>query len=320
MKPERPIYRASNLGDLINTLPSMFGFPPENSLVVLGLRGRRIVFGMRLDLADLGRMKGSLAKAADLAVSHLEHQGVQGAIVLAVGEPLAVGRRLVLEIESRLTRVRPVAGGWARDDRYWASMAGADPNGYPYRRSLDHPSAVQAVVEGQQIAASRTEVSAAMAPITGARRDELEKAADRVLEEMLSWDGNPAHLLDTELWPTLYDLAAGVEVTDERVLRVAHLVRQVDVRDEAWGLITPDNARDMVRVWLHIARMARREWASSAYCLAGFAAWMCGDGAKALMATEHAALADPNDTLPTLIATLATSGVAPADWPWQAAS
>ena len=117
---------------------------------------------------------------------HLEQQRAEGAITLAIGEPLDLGRRLVLAVEARLVRVRPVAGGWATDDRYWVSMAGGSPRGYAYRRSLDHPAAAQAVWEGQEIAPSRAAIEATMAPLDGDRLDEVEAMADQVVEDLLS--------------------------------------------------------------------------------------------------------------------------------------
>ena len=197
---------------------------------------------MRLDLADVGE---DVDRTADLAVRHLEQQRAEGAIILAIGEPLDLGRRLVLATEARLVRVRPVAGGWATDDRYWVSMAGGSPRGYAYRRSLDHPAAAQAVWEGQEIASSRAAIEATMAPLDGDRLDEVEAMADRVLEDLLSQCGPDADTqagvqahLANDVAPALEDLRDGKPVSDARLLRMAFLVTRTKIRDEAWGLIT----------------------------------------------------------------------------------
>jgi hypothetical protein len=318
------VFKAGDLGELINALPALFGFPPENSLVTLGMEGPRIVFGMRLDLAEVG---DEVDRTADLAVRHLEQQRAEGAITLAVGEPLDLGRRLVLAIEARLVRVRPVAGGWATDDRYWVSMAGGSPRGYAYRRSLDHPAAAQAVWEGQEIASSRAAVEATMAPLDGNRLDEVEALADRVREELMSQSGpdvktrqGVAVHLANDVVPVLDELREGKAVSDDRLLRMALLVTRIKVRDAAWELITPDNAREFVRVWLHVARHVPHAWAPSAYSLAAFACWMCGDGAKSVMAAEQALRLDPDYSMAALMLELATSGLSPQVWRSRVAS
>jgi hypothetical protein len=317
-RPSRSSFKAGDLGELINALPALFGFPPENSLVALGLDGPRIVFGMRLDLVEAGE---DVDRTADLAVRHLEQQRVEGAITVAIGEPMDVGRRLVLAVEARLVRVRAVAGGWATDDRYWVSMAAGSPRGYAYRRSLHHPAAAQAVWEGQEIAASRAAMEATMAPLNGDRLREVETIADQVLEDLVSQPGPGADTtrgtelqLANDVVPVLDDLRDGKKVNDQRLLRMAFLLTRIRVRDAVWGLITPDNAQEFVRVWVHVARHVPHAWAPPAYSLAAFASWMCGDGAKSVMAAQQALRLDPDYSMATLMLELATSGLSPQAW------
>jgi len=321
-RPARSVFKAADLGELINALPALFGFPPEDSLVTLGMDGPRIVFGMRLDLADVGE---DIDRTAELAVRHLEQQRVAGAITLAIGEPLDLGRRLVLAVEARLVRVRPIAGGWATGDRYWVSMAGGSPRGYAYRRSLDHPAAVQAVWEGQEIAESRSAVEATMAPLDGDRLIEVEALADQAVSHFAGPLVDPAtmdvtSLLATHVVPALDDLRRAKPVPGAQVCRLAYLMTFNPIRDEAWGLITPDNAGEFVRVWLHVARHVPHAWAPPAYSLAAFASWMCGDGAKSVMAAEQALRLDPDYSMAGLMLELATSGVRPQVWRRRIAS
>jgi hypothetical protein len=322
---ERSVFRAANIGELINALPALFGFPPANSLVVLGTDGSRIVFGMRLDLDDVGETDDAVDHTADLAVQHLQHQGVEGAIVIAVGEPLRLGRRLVLAVESRLVRVRPVAGGWATDDRYWVSMTGGDPRGYAYRRSLDHPASAQAVIEGREIAESRAALMATMEPMAGERRAQIEAAAAGVVEglgdglDQLT-DLRVSAFMADDVVPVLHDLRDGQAVADGALWRLGLLLTAVEVRDQSWHLVTHDNARDFVRVWLHLARNVPLAWAPPAYSLAAFASWMYGDGAKAVMAAEQALRIDPVYSMAQLMLHLAMSGATPHGWTWRTAS
>lgn len=316
MTEPRPVFKAGDLGELINALPALFGFPPQDSLVTLGMAGPKVAFGMRLDLADAE----DVDVTADLTAGHLERQGVGGAITLAVGQPVERGRALVLAVEARLVHVRPLAGGWATDDRFWVSMPGGHPGGYPYRRTLHHPAAVQAVWEGQEIVASRAAAEASMAPVGGEERARIEAGAGAVVKDVqrVRLDperDDPVPLMTWRVAPVLRDLGAQRPVSDQRLHQLAYLMTFIPLRDEAWKLITPDNAREFVRVWLHVARHAPLTWAPAAYSLGAFASWLCGDGAKSVMAAEHALRLDPTFSLAVLVRDLATSGLSPHAWP-----
>jgi hypothetical protein len=316
----RPTATAHDIGDLINAMPTMFGFPPHDSLVCLGLDGKRICFGMRLDLSDAADVE----RTADYVARHLQNQvagsGIDGAIVIAVGQPLELGRELVLAVESRLfagrceglrLTVDPVAGGWATDNRYWVSMADGDPNGYPYQRSLAHPITLQGIAEGQEIVGSRAELEARFEPVGGAKRGWLDSTSTHIAarrEATLD-----AELADLVL-PVVHDLYATRPVGDGPVLELAYAMTRIAVRDLAWELITPANARDMVRVWVHVARWAPTDWAPPALSLAAFAAWLTGDGACAVAAAQRALGIDPGYSMGALMLRLATSGIAPDAW------
>ena len=317
---KRPIYKARDLGELINALPSMYGFPPADSLVVLGLNGTRIEFGMRVDLPDADQIDA----VADLAVRQLRHQRVEGAIVLAVGEPLDTGRQTVLAVEARLGAIQPIAGGWANDEHYWVSMAGGDPDGYPYRRTLDHPASAYAVVAGQEISASREALACRVLPEGGERRASMERAAGDVVERFVAELGGPSEKkfvarVTAEVVPVVYDLLARRPVDDTALLRLGFALTVIEIRDALWELITRDNARDLVGVWLHVARLLPVEWTPSALCLAAFASWLSGDGAMAVIAAERARVVDGDYSMAELMLALATSGVSPRDWDdWRA--
>lgn len=316
----RPTATAHDIGDLINAMPTMFGFPPQDSFVGFGLDGKRICFGMRLDLSDIGDVES----AADYIVRHLQNQvvssGIKGAIVVALGEPLDRGRDLVLAVESRLfagrserrrITVRPVAGGWATDDRYWVSMAGGDPDGYPYRRSLDHPLTLQGIAEGQEVVASRAELAAKLAPIKGPRRRRIQSAAADIKKHHGATSDDA--LVET-VRSTVQDLYAMRHVSDRSVVEVAYALSRRGVRNSAWDLITPDNARDMVRVWVHVARCAPTAWAPTALGLVAWSAWLRGDGAFAVTAAQRALEIDKDCPMALFMLGLATSGVSPDLW------
>ena len=160
-----------------------------------------------------------------------------------------------------------------------------------------------------------------MAPLDADRLPKVQAAADAVVED-LTRRSVPAvttqrgldQVLAGDVVPVLDDLRQAKPVSDEGLLRMAFLVTRIQVRDAVWGLITPDNAREFVRVWVHVARHVPHAWAPAAYSLAAFAAWMCGDGAKSVMAAEQALRLDPDYSMAALMLELATSGLSPQAW------
>ena len=52
MTDDIPVFTAHDIPDLINTLPVLFGFTPEDSLVAIGTYGprNRLGFRMRVDM------------------------------------------------------------------------------------------------------------------------------------------------------------------------------------------------------------------------------------------------------------------------------
>ena len=86
------------------------------------------------------------------------------------------------------------------------------------------------------------------------------------------------------------------------------------MRDALWALITPDNARDMVGLWSHVVRCAPPSMSPPSLSLAGFASWLSGDGALALIAAERALAIDPHYTLAGLLLKMLEGGVPPSSW------
>jgi hypothetical protein len=115
------------------------------------------------------------------------------------------------------------------------------------------------------------------------------------------------------LLPGVHDLLAGSPVDDGTLLDLGFALTTIEIRDLVWELITLDNARDMVRVWLHVSRRVPVAWTPPALCLASFAAWQSGDGALAVMAAERALDVDADYPMAGLMLALASSGVSPFD-------
>ncbi len=317
MSDDSSVFTAHDIPDLINTLPTLFGFTPEDSVVAIATFGRRnrLGFRMRMDMPALEHV----GTAAGQIVAHLAHQGAEGAIVVAVTDKTDVAAQLVPQIERRLGTIRPVVGVWADGKRYWTTFDDCDAAGHPYETSEHHLAVVQAIAGGQEILPNRAALAAKLEPESGPRRIWLNHAADTVADQVVAALNTHPDLTDLEigmcdLAPTLDAVLARRSLTDDATLRLAVWATVVPVRDALWALITPDHARDMVGLWSHAARCAP-SWASPpSLCLAGFASWLSGNGALALIAVERALAIDPHYPLAGLLQRMLEVGVPPSSW------
>lgn len=311
-----PVFPARDVPDLINTLPVLFGFTPEDSLVAIATYGPRHRLGFRLRV-DVPAPEHIEALARQV-VAHLAHQGAEGAILVAVTRRTEVAARLVPAVERRLGAIRPVVGAWADGERYWTTRDD-DPAGHSYETSDHHPAVVQAIAAGQEILPNRSALVARLEPELGERRRWLNAGATVVAAQVdaaVNTRGSDsiAEVSMTDLAPALTAIHAGRRLTDDQSLRLARWATVLPARDALWALITPASARTMVGVWSHVARCAPPSTSAPALTLAGFASWLSGDGALALIAAERALAIDPEYPLAGLLLRLLEAGVPPSIW------
>ncbi len=177
------VYTAHDIPDLLNTLPTLFGFRPEESLVAVSTRGprRRFGFRLRVDIPD----PEDVDELAEIVVGHLDRHGAEGAIFLAVTQQQAVARDLLAAIEERLAPIDLIVAVRADGERYWSDEPGFPPDGIPYETSDHHLAVVQAIAAGQQILPDRQALVDRFAAVTQPRRGWLERAADEVLRQVV---------------------------------------------------------------------------------------------------------------------------------------
>ena len=317
MTNDIPVFTAHDVPDLINTLPILFGFTPEDSIVAISTYGprHRMGFRMRVDMPaaeHFGLVAGQI-------VTHLAHQQAEGAIIIAVTGQTDAAAQLVPQVERRLGTIQPVVGAWADGQRFWTTFDDCDPAGYPYETSGHHLAVVQAIAEGREILPSRAALVAKLDPVSGPRRRWLNQGGEIVAKQVAAAINTQPDLAVEEVAMT--DLAPALEaalvrrpLTDDEALRLAMWATKVPALDALWGLITQQNARDMLGLWLHVARCSPGPMSPPSLTLAGFASWLSGDGALALIAAERALAIDPFYPLAGLLLELLEQGVPPSSW------
>jgi hypothetical protein len=311
------VYTAHDIPDLLNTLPTLFGFRPQESLVAVSTRGPRRRFGFRLRV-DLPAPE-DVEELAEIVVGHLARQGAEGAIFLAVTQEQDVARDLLAAIERQLPPIALIVAVRADGERYWSDEPGFPAEGIPYETSDHHLAVVQAIAAGQQILPDRQALVDRFAAVTQPRRGWLERAADEVLRQVVPLVARtPDHELASvgmqQVQPILDRGLAGERLSDEEVTTFSVWMSSIQVRDEVWAQITAETADDMLRLLTLMSRSVVPPFEPGVLSLAAFAAWLTGDGAQALIAVERALVADRQYSMARLMLEMLEGGVSPSHW------
>jgi hypothetical protein len=311
------VYTAHDIPDLLNTLPTLFGFRPTESLVAVATTGPRRRFGFRLRV-DIPAPE-HVVPLARVVVGHLRHQGAEGAIFLAVTQEQEIARDLLAAIEDELGSIALIVAARADGQRYWSDEPGFPADGIAYEASDHHVSVVQAIAAGQEILPDRQALVDRFRAVDGPRRQWLARAADEVLAHVIplvttTLADELTGVAMRELQPIVDRGLAGERLTDDELVRLSVWVSSVQVRDEIWSQITPDNAEGMLRLLTLVSRSVVPPFEPAVLSLAAFAAWLRGDGAQSLIAVERALDADPDYSMALLILQMLQGGVAPTCW------
>lgn len=311
------VYTAHDIPDLLNTLPTLFGFTPTESLVAVATSGARRRFGFRLRV-DIPAEE-HIDELASLVARHLRHQGAEGAILFAVTQRQELAAILLSAVERVLEEIELVVSVRADGSRYWTTEPSFPADGIRYETSDHHLAVVQAIAAGQQILPDRQALVDRFRPVSGPRRRWLEHAADAVLAQVVPIIGRAtgaevSQVGLAQVGPIIDTALAGETLTDDDVVRFSVWVSSVAVRDEVWARMTRDNASDMLQMLVHVSRSAVPPFEPAVLSLAAVAAWLTGDGAQALIAVERALAADPSYSMAQLMLDLLEAGVPPAAW------
>lgn len=314
--------------DILSLVPFVLGFHPADSVVVLGLRGRQMIFQARGDLADAGQLAGHYAAVVG-------RQQVTAAIVIGYGPATSV-TPAVLAIAARLAEagvdVRDVLR--VTDGRYWSYLCQSwrccPAEGTPFDPSRSRVAAA-AVVEGHVALPSREALEHRLAPVGGLARDGMRRATERAHRRLLSLiEASADPVIEAAAGPV--DVAgrlraagatavraavdrqrAGGQLDDDEVAWLTVLLIHVPVRDDAWAAIDVDPALHL-RLWTEVLRRAESELSPAPATLLGFAAWQAGDGIIAAMAVERALVADRDYAPARLLGEVIAGGVPPQEW------
>ena len=311
-----PVARLSDPGSIAATIPSLCGFVPRDSLVVLALRGerRRIGLTARLDLPE----PASEPAAAELVGARMAHDGAR-AVVVAV---FSGTRReaLVDAVEAALAaRSIDLAEALHVDRGLWWSYRCArsccPAGGTPVPPA---PALIQAqrALEGRAVLDSREQLVASLAPppfLAG------EQAAQRLDDATVAWverwlerpdETRRAAVRETRR--LLEAVAQGRPVLLEQAAALAVAVHDVHVRDEVatWALKRSDALLSLLE---QVVRQTVAPYDAPVCTLLAWVAYARGDGSRVNVALDRALETDPGYSLAVLLRTALDGGVRPRE-------
>jgi hypothetical protein len=325
---DRPRLAVRSPADLIAAVPYLLGFHPADSLVVVAMRGRRVVFAARADLPPPGADPHSSARHLAEVIAR---QGADAATVIGYGPAERVtpavdatggalaGAGLAVLDELRVT------------GRRWWSYRCTEPDCCPPDGTAYDPSASRvsaaAVFAGQVALPDRAALTAQVAPLDGPVRVAMRHATARARRRFaaLTEEAGETALVGgrsirsagvAAVRTALRHHCRGERPTDDEVAWLTVLLTDLGVRDHAWE--RTDGRDADIDLWTDVLRRAEPELIAAPGSLLAFAAWRAGLGALAAVALERVLAGHPDYTLALLLDDLLRRGVPPSEldgWP-----
>lgn len=179
--------------DMVAAVPYLLGFHPADSVVVVAVRGRRVVFAARGDLPAPGAGPGPAARhlAQVVARQDADAATVVGygpaarltGVVDAIGDALTAAGLVVLDA------LRVTEGRWF--SYLCVEPSCCPPEGTPYDPAASQVSAA-AVFAGQVALPDRAALAAQVSPLDGPVRLAMRRATGRARLRLAALTGRPS--------------------------------------------------------------------------------------------------------------------------------
>lgn len=310
------VLRTGDLGEVLGLLGVLLGFQPYDSLIVIALTGERsrMSFKVRTDLPEVHHARDVASFVGD----QMDLHRADAVLVFAVSGDAGTCDAAVEAVHEDCARrgLPVVAAARAHEGWFWTygpeGLRGIDPP----RRYDAHtsPKAVEAIVHGASVAASRDALMAGFDPPSPARVSTLLPAFEEALSEVEGF--RETHDLEAfrARGRVVHDrIRSGPgEPSDLEVARLAVWVSADDwIRDHGWNRMSRRTAADDLSFWHHAVLRTVPPFEPAVLTLCGFAAWMHGSGAIARTLWERALEADDDYTAAGLLLRCLDQGVSP---------
>jgi Domain of unknown function (DUF4192) len=304
--------------DLVIAVPYLLGFHPSDSVVVLGLRDRQLLFAARGDL-------DAPAGFPQYITSVVMRQDVNSVAVVGYG-PADRVEGPVREVSAALDgHGMPVVEALrVADGRYWSFVCEnpecCPPEGTPFDPAAS-PIAVAATLAGQVVLPDREALVRKIAPVGGPTRESMRQATERATGRLIDLvsEARQGDLLGGRMVRKAGESAvreamrrhrAGGGLTDDEVAWLTVLLAHLPVRDFAWEHVGVEDWH--TELWSDVLRRAQPDLVPAPASLLAYAAWRCGHGALAHAALDRARRADPHYSMAVLMDDVLARGIPPS--------
>jgi Domain of unknown function (DUF4192) len=315
--------------EIVGAMPSLLGFHPADSIVVMCLRGPRKRTGltMRMDLVDPRHDKAFAAETARRVAADKASAAIVVCYTEAPDDQDRLPRAgLVDELGGQLLRrgIEVPEALLVRGDR-WFSYSCSRPccprEGTPIpavgEGVVAHLEA-ERVLSGRAILASREELEASVRGPVALRRIALEQVYDRVGESVVAetlGEGSGAFRRRTvEVARDAFDRYAdgNRDLDDEEAARIVLGLRDKVTRDEltAWAL--DGRTDDLIAFLTELAQRALDEDAAPICTVLASVVYQDGAGPLATIALERARRCDPDYEMARLLEAMLLGQLPPA--------
>jgi hypothetical protein len=319
--PSDHTLRLRSPADVVEMVPYLLGFQPENSLVVLALKhddgSDRVGVVARVDRAPVD--SADVAEALDQLFAAVCRNGAEQVIAVFYGtrpgsdEVRALrwaGQRAGCDLVDVL----------AVGERTWRSVVCRDtrccpPGGHALPSGAGELAAA-ATYAGMVARPDRASVEAILASAPEAEHEALREdlaAADAALDRSVA--AGLAGRVERSAIRALFAASRRLGVlTAAETCRFGVALRRTAVRDACW--IAVDERRiDGDGLWRELARRLPDKYAAAPLFLFGWLQWRSGNGTLATMAAQRALAADPDYSAAAMLHTAVQHGLNPFTTP-----
>lgn len=316
-----PKLRLSGPGSLIAAVPHLLGFPPEQSLVLIGLRGPRSRLGitMRADLPPDGPDNAPSVDELEPLAQALLRDGASECLAMLMTEcPDDDGLAPYVDLVANLDQALFGCGIEVSDivlvrAGRWRSYLCSDPycctaEGTPVPPASGELAAY-AAYSGSVVRDSRAALISMIAPDLVAIAA-TERALDHVCRELAEASGTGGSEAYRERVEDFIDrrveaLAGGTarSLTHRDVARIAVALIDRPLRDRVAGHCLRETASAAESLWIDLLRRLPPPLDAAPATLLALSSWARGDGALANVALDRALDSDPGYSLAQLVRT-----------------
>jgi hypothetical protein len=175
-----------------------------------------------------------------------------------------------------------------------------------------------------QVLANRAELAASVAPVSGDGAEAMRRAtrhAERRTIQLIQDQPPPnghagrralAHAGRVAVAGAIDTCHGGGRLTDDQAAWLTVLLRDLEVRDDAWSRMYPEHRQANRRLWTDLTRRAQPGYIAAPATLLAFVAWQSDNGALANVALDRALADDPTYSMADLLRKAINAGAPPS--------